>query len=73
MKIGAIPETLPERLLLTAGALPTPVVDTFNGLLLVRIVMAATKLGVFEALATGPLTAHQTAEKIGKAIIEAAQ
>ena len=52
MKIGAIPENVIERILLAAGSLPAPLLDTFQALLLARTVMAATKLGVFEALAS---------------------
>ncbi len=64
MKIGAIPENMLERILLAADALPAPLLHTLQGLLLARTIMAATKLGVFEALGTGALTSAELAEQV---------
>jgi hypothetical protein len=36
MKIGAVPESPLERLLLAAGAVPTPLVETMGAMLLAR-------------------------------------
>jgi 2-polyprenyl-3-methyl-5-hydroxy-6-metoxy-1,4-benzoquinol methylase len=64
MRSGAKPDNLMERALLTAGLVPTPFLDTFIGLLLVRTVLTATKLGVFEALADSDLTCETLSERI---------
>jgi predicted O-methyltransferase YrrM len=63
MKLGVIPENLIERLLLAINLVPTPIFDTQVAFMLARTVMAGTKLGIFEALATGPLTAADIAAK----------
>jgi SAM-dependent methyltransferase len=65
MKIGAIPETLAERLALAAGAVPVPLAETLPTLLLARSLLAAARFGFFEALAGGPLTAAEVAERRG--------
>jgi len=65
MKIGVIPENILERVALAAGVVPTPVLETHGATMLARTIMAATKLGVFEALASGPLTAHKVAAHCG--------
>jgi SAM-dependent methyltransferase len=65
MRIGPIPESPLERMLLSAGLLPVPLVDTMVALLLARTVMTATKVGLFEALAAGPLTPGEAASRCG--------
>lgn len=65
MKVGLIPESLLERAALALGRFPTPFGETHPPLLLARTVMAATKLGLFEALAAGPLEAPAVAERCG--------
>jgi SAM-dependent methyltransferase len=65
MKIGAIPETLAERLALAAGLVPLPLAETLPTLLLTRSILAAARFGFFEALAGGPLTAGEVAERRG--------
>jgi SAM-dependent methyltransferase len=65
MKVGAIPENLVERLLNAFGALPTPLLDTFQALMLARTIMVATKLGVFEALRDRSAAAGDVAAHIG--------
>lgn len=62
-RLKAVPENLLERVVLALGLAPTPLLDTMVALLLARSVMAATKLGVFEALADGPLTAREIAAR----------
>src|SRR5687768_11241901 len=57
MQYGAIPESLVERLALAAGLVPVPMMDTMFGMLKSRFVMAAVKLGIFDALAGAPQTA----------------
>ncbi len=61
MKIGLIPENPLEWLVLKTGLAPTPFTDTYLTLIIARAVIAATRLGVFEALASGPLTASEVA------------
>src|SRR5260370_17711088 len=65
MKLGIIPENILERVALAAGVVPRPILDTLVAMLLARTIMAATKLGIFEALASGPLQAHQVADHCG--------
>ena len=65
MRVGAIPETLLERVATLAGLAPTPVVDTFHAVIVARAVVVATKLGVFEALADGPADAAAIARELG--------
>jgi len=65
MKLGIIPENILERVALAAGVVPRPMLDTLVAMMLARTIMAATKLGIFEALAPGPLPAHQVAAQCG--------
>jgi SAM-dependent methyltransferase len=64
MKVGVIPENPIERLVLRLGRVPTPMFDTMIAVLLARTIIVATKLGVFEALASGPLTAQEVAAQV---------
>ena len=57
MKLGVIPENVLERVARASGVVPTPLLDTLGAMMLARTIMAATKLSVFEALASGPLPA----------------
>jgi SAM-dependent methyltransferase len=61
MKIGAIPETILERIALPLGLVPTPLVDTSATFILARTILTATKLGLFEALAGRARTAVEVA------------
>jgi SAM-dependent methyltransferase len=61
MKLGIIPENLIERLLMAINFVPTPIFDTQVAFMLARTIMVGTKLGIFEALAPGPLTATEIA------------
>ena len=65
MKIGAIPESILERIALALGVVPTPLVDTNPTFILARMIMVATKLGLFEALAARSLTAASVAAACG--------
>jgi ubiquinone/menaquinone biosynthesis C-methylase UbiE len=65
MKIGTIPENLLERLAVFFGLVPTPFIDTFNAVIVARAVMVATKLDVFDALASRPLSATDLAAQLG--------
>ena len=65
MKLGFLPENLVERFAKIAGLVPVPLLDTFHTLLYARAIMAATKLGVFEALEAAPATAEEVAGRCG--------
>src|SRR5690348_5976502 len=65
MRIGAIPETMLERLAIRLGLVPTPLIDTSGTFILARMVIAATQLGIFEALAARSLTASELAAACG--------
>ncbi|HMF19542.1 MAG TPA: class I SAM-dependent methyltransferase [Gemmataceae bacterium] len=65
MKIGPVPENLIEFILWATGAMPTPLIDTFQAIVRARAIMAGSKLGVFDALADGPATAAEVAQRIG--------
>jgi 2-polyprenyl-3-methyl-5-hydroxy-6-metoxy-1,4-benzoquinol methylase len=65
MKIGAIPETLLERLAMAFGLVPIPFIETFHAVIVARAVMVATKLDVFDALAARPLPATALAAQLG--------
>ena len=65
MKIGAIPENLVERLAMFFGLVPTPIVDTFHAIIVARAVMVATKLDVFDALKSHPVSAMDLAAQLG--------
>lgn len=54
MRVGIIAQTLLERLALALGRVPEPIVEVFPPLALARGIMAATRLGVFDALSDGP-------------------
>ena len=63
MKLEVRPENLLERLALALGIAPAPLVDTHMAFLRARAIMTATKLGIFEALGPGPLSAGDVARK----------
>jgi len=65
MRIGVVPEGVVERLVLASGLAPAPILETLGALWLARAIMAGTKLGVFEALADGPLTVADVATRCG--------
>ena len=64
MRYGIIAENPIERLGLASGQVPTPMLEPY-GAGFGRTLMVATKLGVFEALAEGPLAASVVAERCG--------
>lgn len=63
MKLGGIPQSLAEWIGAKLGLLPQPLLDTHIAMLLARAVMEGTRLGVFEALKDGPLTAGEIAAR----------
>src|SRR5262245_27950114 len=63
MKLGVVPENLPERLALGLGIPPPGIVESWLGIMASRAVMAATKLNIFESLTGGPLTLREIATR----------
>ncbi len=55
MLYGVLPGNLLERIAIGAGLVPVPALDGLVSLMKTRSIMAGVKLGVFEALAAGPL------------------
>ena len=64
MRVGVIGDNVLERVVLALGLAPTPIADTYAAGF-ARVVMVATKLGVFESLAAGALTASEVAGQCG--------
>lgn len=56
MRVGIIAQTLLERAALALGRIPEPIVEVFPPLVVARSLMAAARLGVFDALSERPLT-----------------
>jgi SAM-dependent methyltransferase len=65
VRLGAVPQNIVELVGLAAGVVPTPLMDTVVALLLARTIMAATALGVFDALEDGALTAEAISARCG--------
>lgn len=65
MRIGPVPENPWESLGLRAARVPTPILETFHGLLMARSLMAACRLGLLEAMAEGPRTPEEVARECG--------
>jgi SAM-dependent methyltransferase len=72
MKIGAISQSALEWLALKLDLAPRALLDTHAAMLLARTVMAGAELGVFDVLATQPLTAQEIAEACGSAPVPTA-
>lgn len=62
MRYGIVAENPLERIGLASGMVPTPMLEPY-GAAFGRALMVATKVGVFEALADGPLTAPAVADR----------
>jgi hypothetical protein len=58
MRFGAIPENPIEWMIARLNLAPRPLLETQMAYTLARLIMVATKLGVFDALAEGPATPH---------------
>ena len=65
MRLAPVPENPVERIVARLNLAPRPLVDTQIAYTLARLVMVGTKLGVFEALKDGPLTAAAVAARCG--------
>jgi ubiquinone/menaquinone biosynthesis C-methylase UbiE len=51
VRVATKAENVTERLALAAGVVPTPLLETLEAMAMARAVMAATSLGIFDALA----------------------
>jgi SAM-dependent methyltransferase len=65
VRFGATPENPIERVLIRLNVAPRPLLETQMAFTLARVVMAATRLGVFEALESGAAPAASVAEHCG--------
>ncbi|MGW0018340.1 methyltransferase [Rhodococcus sp. NPDC003382] len=63
MKLRAVAQNPIESILKRLNVVPVPLLETQMAFTLSRVVMAATKLGVFDALAAGPLPAARVADE----------
>lgn len=63
MKLGVISENPAECVALWLGFPPPGIVEGWLGIMAARAVMAATKLDMFEVLASGPLTLQEISQK----------
>src|ERR1700704_3390471 len=65
MKLAGRPQNPVQWLAKKLGLMPPPLLDPHIAMLLARAVMEGTRLGVFEALAAGPLAADEVASRCG--------
>src|SRR5919205_1530105 len=65
MRLGAVSDNPVEWVVARLNVAPRPLLETQFAYTLARVVMVATKLGVFEALAAGPATADEVAGRCG--------
>lgn len=73
MRLATIPQGVIETVGWALGLVPRPVFDTLLAAGLARTLMTASKLGVFAALADGPLTAAELALRCGTAAVPTEQ
>ncbi|HEX9038394.1 MAG TPA: class I SAM-dependent methyltransferase [Ktedonobacterales bacterium] len=64
MRLGIIPQNPLDWLALASGRVPEPIIEAFLPIVLARSIMAATTLGIFPALAAGPLSADAVAQTL---------
>lgn len=64
MRVATKAESVPERLALAAGVVPTPLLETFEAMAMARAIMAGASLGVFDALAERPDSADRLARRL---------
>ena len=65
MRLGMLPDDPLEAAAIALGLVPVPLAQTLPTLLLARSLMSATRFGLFEALADGPLPATEVAYGCG--------
>jgi SAM-dependent methyltransferase len=64
VRVGTKPESVPERLALAAGTVPTPLLETFEAMAMARAIMAGVTLGIFDALDEQPDDADRLARRL---------
>jgi SAM-dependent methyltransferase len=65
MRLDLVGESLIERAVARTNAAPSPIVHTQIAYTLARVLMAASRLGVFEALGDDPASAAEIARRCG--------
>jgi SAM-dependent methyltransferase len=65
MRIGAIPDSLVERLGLLLGKVPTPIGESLFSMPVARSLQVAQRTGILAALAEGPREPAELAEDLG--------
>jgi hypothetical protein len=65
MRLAAVPDNPVEWAIARLNVAPRPLLETQFAYTLARVIMVATKLGVFEALAAGPATGSEVATRCG--------
>jgi SAM-dependent methyltransferase len=69
MRFGAVAENPVEWLIDRLNVAPRPLLETQSAFTLARVVMVATKLGLFEVLSEGPATAAEIAERCETSLV----
>jgi SAM-dependent methyltransferase len=69
MRLGPVAENPIEWVIGRLNVAPRPLLETQMAYTLARVIMVATKLGVFEALADGRATAQEVAERCGTSAV----
>jgi ubiquinone/menaquinone biosynthesis C-methylase UbiE len=64
VRVATKPESVPERLAMAAGLIPTPLLETFEAMAMARAIMAGASLGIFDALAERPDDADGLARRL---------
>jgi 2-polyprenyl-3-methyl-5-hydroxy-6-metoxy-1,4-benzoquinol methylase len=65
MRFGAVAENPLEWAIARLNLAPRPLIETQMAYTLARLIMVGVKLGVYEALADGPLSTEEIAERCG--------
>jgi predicted O-methyltransferase YrrM len=65
MRLGAVADNPVEWAIARLNVAPRPLLETQFAYTLARVIMVATKLGVFDALAAGPATGSEVATRCG--------
>src|SRR3984893_5237608 len=68
MKLTVTAENHIERLVLAFGAAPVTLLDTHMSFMRARAIMVGFKLGIFDVLASGALTASDVASRCGTSL-----
>jgi predicted O-methyltransferase YrrM len=69
VRFGAVPENPVERVIARLNLAPRPLLETQMAFTLARLIMVGTKLGIFEAVAEGPASAAEVAQRCGTSLV----